>query len=60
MIKILSNVEFFSKRLFFFYRQCDSTQVFVKEYLTHCIDECKSETMCGEVIVPEEHLDVNI
>ncbi|KAL7295625.1 hypothetical protein TKK_0010988 [Trichogramma kaykai] len=38
-------------------RKCESTQVFVKDNLTHCIDTCKSETMCGEVVVPEEHLD---
>ncbi|XP_055902649.1 leishmanolysin-like peptidase isoform X2 [Eupeodes corollae] len=39
-------------------RKCDSTQVFVKDSLTHCIDHCKSITMCGEVQVPDDHLDV--
>jgi leishmanolysin-like peptidase len=39
-------------------RKCESTQVFVKNSLTHCIDSCKPITMCGEVQVPEEHLDV--
>lgn len=39
--------------------QCESTQVFVKNSLTHCIDSCKPITMCGEVQVPEEHLDVS-
>jgi leishmanolysin-like peptidase len=39
-------------------RKCESTQVFIKNSLTHCIDKCKSDTMCGEVKVPEEHLDV--
>ncbi|XP_023292696.2 leishmanolysin-like peptidase [Lucilia cuprina] len=39
-------------------RKCNSTKVFVKNGLTHCIDNCKSITMCGEVEVPEEHLDV--
>ncbi|XP_032455411.1 leishmanolysin-like peptidase isoform X4 [Nasonia vitripennis] len=38
-------------------RKCQSTQVFVKDNLTHCIDTCRSETMCGEVVVPEQHLD---
>lgn len=41
------------------FRKCRSTQVFVKNSLTHCIDSCKEETMCGEVKVPEEHLDVS-
>lgn len=40
-------------------RKCDSTQVFVKNSLTYCIDTCRPVTMCGEVEVPEEHLDVS-
>lgn len=32
--------------------------MFVKSALTHCIDSCKAATMCGEVEVPEKHLDV--
>lgn len=39
-------------------RKCNSTQVFVKNNKTYCIDSCKAETMCGEVRVPEAHLDV--
>lgn len=39
-------------------RKCDSSQVFVKNSLTHCIDSCREITMCGEVQVPEKHLDV--
>lgn len=39
-------------------RKCDSAQVFVKNSLTYCIDTCKPVTMCGEVEVPEDHLDV--
>lgn len=39
-------------------RKCESTQVFVKNSLTHCIDSCKPITMCGEVPVPKDHLDV--
>lgn len=39
-------------------RKCNSSQVFVKQSQTYCIDSCKTETMCGEVEVPEEHLDV--
>ncbi|XP_017782298.1 PREDICTED: leishmanolysin-like peptidase [Nicrophorus vespilloides] len=38
-------------------RKCNETQVFVKDSLTHCIDTCKEKTMCGEVEVPESHLD---
>lgn len=38
-------------------RKCNETQVFVKDNLTHCINACKEKTMCGEVEVPEEHLD---
>lgn len=39
--------------------KCDSTQVYVKNGHTHCIDHCKATTMCGEVQVPNEHLDVS-
>ncbi|XP_062536228.1 leishmanolysin-like peptidase isoform X2 [Armigeres subalbatus] len=39
-------------------RKCESSQVFVKNSLTYCIDSCKSVTLCGEVQVPEDHLDV--
>ncbi|XP_033218855.1 leishmanolysin-like peptidase isoform X2 [Belonocnema kinseyi] len=39
-------------------RKCESSQVFVKDHHTHCIDTCRSVTMCGEVVVPNEHLDV--
>ncbi|XP_063992522.1 leishmanolysin-like peptidase isoform X2 [Diachasmimorpha longicaudata] len=39
-------------------RKCESSQVFVKEHHTFCIDTCRSTTMCGEVAVPDEHLDV--
>lgn len=38
--------------------KCESSQVFVKNSLTHCIDSCRPVTMCGEVEVPETHLDV--
>ncbi|CAH1153503.1 unnamed protein product [Phaedon cochleariae] len=38
-------------------RKCSDTQVFVKDGWTHCIDTCKDKTMCGEVEVPEDHLD---
>lgn len=38
-------------------RKCNESQVFVKDSLTHCIDTCKEKTMCGEVEVPEQHLD---
>lgn len=38
-------------------RKCHDAQVFVKDGLTHCIETCKEKTMCGEVEVPEDHLD---
>lgn len=41
------------------YRKCESSQVFVKDRHTHCIDTCRPVTMCGEVVVPEDHLDVS-
>ncbi|KAJ8913177.1 hypothetical protein NQ315_009014, partial [Exocentrus adspersus] len=37
--------------------KCRDTQVFVKDGWTHCIDSCNEKTMCGEVEVPEDHLD---
>ncbi|XP_075166976.1 leishmanolysin-like peptidase, invadolysin isoform X2 [Haematobia irritans] len=39
-------------------RKCNNTRVYVKNGLTHCIDNCRPVTMCGEVQVPENHLDV--
>ncbi|XP_073817388.1 leishmanolysin-like peptidase, invadolysin [Musca autumnalis] len=39
-------------------RKCNSTQIYVKNGQTHCIDNCRPVTMCGEVQVPEDHLDV--
>lgn len=38
-------------------RKCNDTQVFVKNGWTYCIDTCKEKTICGEVEVPEDHLD---
>lgn len=38
-------------------RKCNETQVFVKYDSTYCIDICKEKTTCGEVEVPEDHLD---
>ncbi|CAG9120037.1 unnamed protein product [Plutella xylostella] len=29
------------------------------EARAHCIDSCKTDTMCGEVKVPEHHLSVS-
>uniref|UniRef100_A0AAG5CW60 Leishmanolysin-like peptidase n=1 Tax=Anopheles atroparvus TaxID=41427 RepID=A0AAG5CW60_ANOAO len=39
-------------------RKCESSQVFVKNSMTYCIDSCKPITLCGEVQVPPDHLDV--
>lgn len=38
-------------------RKCPSRQVFVRGGRTHCIDACRVETHCGEVVVPEQHLN---
>ncbi|KAF9821530.1 hypothetical protein SFRURICE_014294 [Spodoptera frugiperda] len=38
--------------------KCPTRQVFVRDGRTHCIDQCNAETMCGEVKVPEEHLNL--
>ncbi|KAI4464429.1 leishmanolysin-like peptidase [Holotrichia oblita] len=38
-------------------RKCNDTSVFIKRSRTHCIEACKEVTTCGEVRLPEEHLD---
>ncbi|XP_012548294.1 leishmanolysin-like peptidase isoform X1 [Bombyx mori] len=38
-------------------RKCPTRQVFLRGGRSHCIDACSHETMCGEVRVPEEHLN---
>ncbi|KAK9872590.1 hypothetical protein WA026_018722 [Henosepilachna vigintioctopunctata] len=38
-------------------RKCEDTQIFVKGNVTYCISKCKEKTTCGEVEVPNEHLD---
>ncbi|KAM3955153.1 leishmanolysin-like peptidase, invadolysin isoform 2-T2 [Aphomia sociella] len=38
-------------------RKCPTRQVFVRGGRSHCIDSCSAETMCGEVRVPENHLN---
>ncbi|XP_060515832.1 leishmanolysin-like peptidase [Cylas formicarius] len=38
-------------------RKCSDSQVFVKNGQTYCIDVCSEKTMCGEVEVPDDHLD---
>lgn len=50
--------------LFYFFnsfRRCPNQQVFYKADDPHpyCKVECEARTMCGEVQVPEEHLDVS-
>lgn len=41
-------------------RRCPNQQVYYKADDPHpfCRVECEARTMCGEVQVPEEHLDV--
>ena len=43
-----------------FHRKCEQNQVFFKSGDPHpyCKNACESHTMCGEVEVPEEHLEV--
>ncbi|XP_013144532.1 PREDICTED: leishmanolysin-like peptidase isoform X2 [Papilio polytes] len=38
-------------------RKCPTRQVFIRGGRSHCIDSCNAETMCGEVRVPEYHLN---
>ncbi|KAJ0184254.1 hypothetical protein K1T71_000677 [Dendrolimus kikuchii] len=38
-------------------RKCPTRQVFVRKGRSHCINACNAVTMCGEVKVPEEHLN---
>ncbi|XP_049884129.1 leishmanolysin-like peptidase isoform X2 [Pectinophora gossypiella] len=38
-------------------RKCPSRQVFVRGGRSHCIDSCAVDTMCGEVRVPDHHLN---
>ncbi|CAH0731104.1 unnamed protein product, partial [Brenthis ino] len=37
--------------------KCPTRQVFIRGGRSHCIDSCSAETMCGEVRVPEYHLN---
>uniref|UniRef100_A0A6P7H2M7 Leishmanolysin-like peptidase n=1 Tax=Diabrotica virgifera virgifera TaxID=50390 RepID=A0A6P7H2M7_DIAVI len=41
----------------FLSRKCNDSQVFVNNGWTHCINTCKEKTECGQVEVPEGHLD---
>lgn len=47
--------------LLFFYRKCVNNQVFYRKGDPHpyCKNACEDRTMCGEVQVPEEHLEVS-
>ncbi|XP_041983428.1 leishmanolysin-like peptidase isoform X2 [Aricia agestis] len=38
-------------------RKCPTRQVFIRGGRSHCIDSCSPDTMCGEVRVPERHLN---
>ncbi|XP_039762788.1 leishmanolysin-like peptidase isoform X3 [Pararge aegeria] len=38
-------------------RKCPTRQVFIRGGRSHCIDTCSADTMCGEVKVPEHHLN---
>lgn len=45
-----------------FYRKCVNNQVFYRKGDPHpyCKNACEDRTMCGEVQVPEDHLEVNL
>ena len=47
--------------LCFLLRKCEDNQVFYKtnDSLPYCKNRCEEITMCGEVRVPQEHLDVS-
>ena len=53
--KIIIKWNFFLKT-----RKCEQNQVFFKTGDPHpyCKNACEAHTMCGEVEVPEEHLEV--
>lgn len=44
----------------FRYRKCENNQVFYRKGDPHsyCKNSCEVKTMCGEVQVPEDHLEV--
>ena len=46
----------------YFTRQCKSDKVRYQDGDPHpyCVDGCKQTTMCGDTLVPEEHLDVSV
>ena len=60
----MSNLSIFSKTTSSFPQKCDrkceQNQVFFKTGDPHpyCKNACEAHTMCGEVEVPEEHLEV--
>lgn len=40
-------------------RQCPSRKIFIVEHdysVHYCLEKCLSETICGDIIVPDEHL----
>ncbi|XP_071451528.1 leishmanolysin-like peptidase [Hetaerina americana] len=39
-------------------RRCVGDRVFYRRRATYCMEACEAVTSCGEVRVPEEHLDV--
>lgn len=43
------------------HRKCPNNQAFFPEEdrpHQYCVDRCENITTCGEVVVPEEHLEV--
>lgn len=43
-------------------RKCPDNKIFfppsIKPFHQHCIEQCLNITTCGEVVVPQDHLDV--
>ena len=41
-------------------RQCLTDEVRYKDGDRYCVDGCRAVTECGDLIIPEEHLEVVI
>ena len=49
----------FNAHFTLFYRQCLTNAVNYKAGRRYCADGCASQTFCGDVLVPEQHLHVS-
>lgn len=57
---ILLSRYIFAFYLYLKYRKCKSNHYYLDISETHplCVDQCRSETNCGEVLIPDKHLFV--